>query len=51
MKFQVRAEFYNTFNNTSFQQGSWMITAPDFGQYNVVGQDARIIQLGARFEF
>ena len=51
MRFQIRAEFYNTFNNTSFQQGSWMITAPDFGQYNVVGQDARIMQLGARFEF
>jgi hypothetical protein len=50
-KFQIRAEFYNIFNNTSFQEMSRIITAPDFGQYNVVGQDARIIQLGARFVF
>lgn len=51
MKFQIRAEFYNTFNNTSFQEVSRTITSPDFGQYTVVGQDARIIQLGARFVF
>lgn len=50
-KLQIRAEFYNIFNNTSFQEISRAITAPDFGQYNVVGQDARIIQLGARFVF
>lgn len=49
--FEVRAEFYNLFNNTSFQETQRNITAPDFGQYNVVGQDARIIQLGARFVF
>jgi hypothetical protein len=50
-RFQVRAEFYNVFNNTSFQELSRTITATDFGQYNVVGQDARIIQLGLRFVF
>ncbi|MGH9854177.1 MAG: hypothetical protein ACREBD_30405, partial [Blastocatellia bacterium] len=50
-KFQIRAEFYNMFNNTSFQEISRIITATDFGQYNVVGQDARIIQFGARFVF
>ncbi len=50
-KFEIRAEFYNVFNNTSFQELSRTITAPDFGQYNVVGQDARFIQLGARFVF
>lgn len=50
-KIQVRAEFYNIFNNTSFGEVQRIITAPDFGQYNVVGQDARIIQLGARFVF
>lgn len=50
-KFQIRAEFYNLFNNTSFQEASRTITATDFGQYNTVGQGARIIQLGARFIF
>ncbi|MBK7929380.1 MAG: TonB-dependent receptor [Bryobacterales bacterium] len=49
--FEVRAEFYNLFNNTSFQEVQRNIGATDFGQYNVVGQDARIIQLGARFVF
>ena len=51
VKFQIRSEIYNVFNNTSFQEISRTLTAPDFGQYNVVGQDARIIQLGARFQF
>lgn len=51
VKFQIRAEFYNIFNNTSFQEVSRVITAPDFGQYTAVGQNARIIQLGARFVF
>jgi hypothetical protein len=51
VKFQIRAEMYNAFNNTSFQEIQRNIAAPDFGQYNVVGQDARIIQLGARFIF
>jgi hypothetical protein len=50
-RFQIRAEFYNIFNNTSFQEISPFITAPDFGQYNVVGQESRFIQLGARFIF
>ncbi len=50
-KLQIRAEFYNVFNNTSFQEASRTITAPDFGQYTSVGQNARIIQLGGRFIF
>jgi outer membrane receptor protein involved in Fe transport len=50
-KFQVRAEFYNAFNNTSFQDVSRLITQQDFGQYTTVGQNARIIQLAARFIF
>jgi hypothetical protein len=50
-KFQIRAEFYNIFNNTSFQEIQRNITATDFGQYNVVGQNARMIQLAARFVF
>lgn len=51
VKFQIRAELYNTFNNTSFQEVQRVITATDFGQYNVVGQPARVVQLGARFIF
>lgn len=51
VKFQIRAEFYNIFNNTSFQEASRTITAADFGQYTAVGQNARLIQLGARFTF
>jgi outer membrane receptor protein involved in Fe transport len=51
VKFQIRGEFYNVFNNTSFQTASATITAPDFGQYTQVGQNARFIQLGARFTF
>jgi outer membrane receptor protein involved in Fe transport len=50
-RFQIRGEFYNVFNNTSFQDVSRVITAPDFGQYTSVAQNARIIQLGARFVF
>ena len=50
-RIQIRAEFYNIFNNTSFQEASRTITAPDFGQYTSVGQNARIIQLGGRFTF
>ena len=49
--FQIRGEFYNTFNNTSFQDVDRNISSQFFGQYNAVGQDARIIQLGARFVF
>ena len=49
--FQIRAEGYNMFNNTSFQEVDRIITNPAFGQYNVVGQNARNFQLGARFVF
>jgi hypothetical protein len=48
---QFRAEFYNVFNNTSFQEVNRNISNPAFGQYNVVGQDARIMQMGLRFVF
>jgi outer membrane receptor protein involved in Fe transport len=50
-RFQIRGEFYNVFNNTSFQQVQANIAAPDFGQYTAVGQNARFIQLAARFIF
>lgn len=48
---QFRAEFYNTFNNTAFQDVSRVITQTDFGQYTTVAQNARNIQLGLRFVF
>ncbi|HYZ84233.1 MAG TPA: hypothetical protein VE621_07510, partial [Bryobacteraceae bacterium] len=51
VRFQIRGEFYNVFNNTSFQEIQRNIAAPDFGQYNVVGQNSRFIQLAARFIF
>ena len=51
ISFQIRSEFYNTFNNTSFQEVDRTITSPTFGQYQVVGQAARFIQLGGRFTF
>jgi hypothetical protein len=50
-KLQFQASFFNVFNNTSFQEISRTITATDFGQYTVVGQDPRVIQLGLRFVF
>ena len=49
--FQIRAEMYNVFNNTSFQEVNRLLTNPSFGQYNVVGQNARTMQLGARMVF
>lgn len=51
VSFQIRAEFYNVFNNTSFQDVDRTITSPSFGQYQTVGQNARNMQLGARFVF
>jgi hypothetical protein len=51
MYFQVRCEMYNVFNNTSFQETNRLITNPNFGQYNTVGQNARWLQLAARFVF
>jgi hypothetical protein len=51
MSVQIRAEMYNAFNNTSFEQVDRTITSPTFGQYTAVGQDARYFQLGARLIF
>jgi outer membrane receptor protein involved in Fe transport len=51
VRVQVRAEFYNTFNNTSFQEVNRNIANTNFGQYTTVGQNARFIQLAARFIF
>jgi len=50
--FQLRAEFYNIFNEHAFlTMTSQNITSPSFGQYNTVSQNARLIQAGARFVF
>jgi outer membrane receptor protein involved in Fe transport len=49
--FQLRAEMFNAFNNTSWQQADAVLTSPTFGQYTVVGQNSRFFQLGARFVF
>lgn len=51
VNFQVRAEGYNMFNNTSFQEADRNIANPAFGQYSVVGQNARSFQVGARMIF
>lgn len=51
VNFQIRAEGYNMFNNTSFQEVDRNIANPAFGQYNVVGQDARSFRVGARMIF
>jgi hypothetical protein len=48
---QVRAEFYNAFNNTAFEGVNRNITNAAFGQYTAVGQPARFMQVGARVVF
>jgi hypothetical protein len=52
---QVRAEFYNTFNNTTFGFASgnpnWNITSPQFGQYARTEYNQRNMQVGARVIF
>lgn len=50
-RFQIRGEFYNLFNNTSFLEIDRIITSPNFGNYTEVSQDPRMIQLVARFVF
>src|SRR5581483_10395368 len=51
VKFEIRSEFYNIFNNHSFQDVNRNITSAAFGQYTTVSQDARKIQLGAKVVF
>jgi outer membrane receptor protein involved in Fe transport len=48
---EIRAEMYNAFNNTSFQDVNRNIANPAFGTYTTVGQDYRIIQMAARLVF
>jgi outer membrane receptor protein involved in Fe transport len=49
--FQVRAELYNAFNNTSFQEVDANITSPTFGNYLTTTGPGRWIQLGLRLVF
>jgi outer membrane receptor protein involved in Fe transport len=51
MSVQIRAEMYNVFNNTAFQDVDLNITSPTFGQYIGTTGDSRYLQLGARFMF
>lgn len=51
LKLQFRTELYNVFNNTSFQEVNANIANSAFGQYNVVGQSARFMQMGLRMVF
>ncbi len=51
MSVQIRAEMYNVFNNTAFQDVDLTISSPTFGQYIGTTGDSRYFQLGARFMF
>ena len=56
VNFQLRSEFYNLFNMHAFQQlansnTQVPITSAQFAQYTAVSQNARTIQVGARFVF
>ena len=49
---QFRAEFYNMFNSVAFQQlQSANITSQNFGIYNTLSQNPRLVQLALRFVF
>ena len=52
MKFQFRGEFYNMFNQVAFQNlNSSTITSPNFGVYNTLSQNPRLVQLALRLVF
>jgi hypothetical protein len=51
VRFQFRGEFYNIFNNTTFQDVNRNITNSAFGQYTTTASESRYIQLGARLIF
>jgi hypothetical protein len=48
---ELRAEFYNIFNNHSFQDVQRSISSAAFGQYTTTSQNARTMQLGVRLEW
>ena len=49
-RFQLRAESYNTFNHTEFQNVSTGFTSSNFGQLTST-YDPRVLQFGAKFLF
>jgi hypothetical protein len=49
-RFQLRAESYNTFNHTEFQNVSTGFTSSSFGQLTST-YDPRVLQFGAKFIF
>ena len=49
-RFQLRAESYNTFNHTQFQNVSTGFTSSNFGQLTST-YDPRVLQFGAKFLF
>lgn len=51
VKFQLRAEFYNIFNNVAFQDVNRNIAGAAFGQYTTTAHDSRNMQVGARVIF
>ena len=53
VRVQVRAEFYNIFNNTSFAMGAVNLNvgSPQFGQYTSTFYNQRYMQVAARLTF
>jgi len=52
VNFQLRGEFYNAFNNVAFQgMASSSITSVNFGVYNTLSQNPRLVQLALRIIF
>jgi hypothetical protein len=52
LKVQVRGEFYNMFNQVAFQSfTSSTITSVNFGVYNTLSQNPRLVQLAVRLVF
>ena len=51
VKMQIRAEFYNIFNNTSFGGAQLNISQPAFGQYTATQNSQRYVQVGVRAIF
>lgn len=48
---EFRGEFFNLFNNVTFYAGDFNINSTTFGRLTSVSVPARVIQLGARFDF
>jgi hypothetical protein len=52
LNMQLRAEMYNTLNSVAFQGfSSSSITSVNFGVYNTLSQNPRLMQLAVRFVF